>query len=88
MFSFNLEILKFAEPQLSFDKPFNSEGKWVSRKRERVSIHVDSMAFVFNATVKHKAEKNREAHCKLHEETALSHFQHFSSHQFSTIKDK
>lgn len=30
MFSFNLEILKFAEPQLSFDKPFNSEGKQVS----------------------------------------------------------
>lgn len=40
----------------------------------RVSIPVDSVAFAFNATVKHKAEKNGEAHCKLHEETALSDF--------------
>lgn len=32
-FSFNLEILKFAEPQLSFAKSFSSEGKQVSESK-------------------------------------------------------
>lgn len=35
-FYFNLEILQFAEPQLSFDKPFNSEGKQVSESEYKV----------------------------------------------------